>query len=207
MLVTAIIPISLIGFGLMLYNYLRFDNPFEFGLHYQLVRNQQHKMPHLFNLKYLWFNFRVYFLVPVRWNILIPFFMEGGEVPPVPAGHLGVESTLGVLPSIPFVWMALALPLAWQKRPADERLVLRFFMAAMVVFFGISALTICLYAGACVRYQVEFVPMLVLLAVGGVLSLERALNTKPQWRTVARCGWIAILFFSVAVNLFLSYEI
>ena len=29
-------PILLIGLGLMLYNALRFDNPFEFGLHYQL---------------------------------------------------------------------------------------------------------------------------------------------------------------------------
>ena len=29
-------PITLVGLGLMLYNFLRFDNPLEFGLHYQL---------------------------------------------------------------------------------------------------------------------------------------------------------------------------
>ena len=29
-------PITCIGLGLMLYNTLRFDNPLEFGMHYQL---------------------------------------------------------------------------------------------------------------------------------------------------------------------------
>ena len=40
LLVAAIVPITLIGLGLMLYNDLRFDNPFEFGMHYQLARKQ-----------------------------------------------------------------------------------------------------------------------------------------------------------------------
>ena len=34
-------PIVLIGLGLMLYNVLRFDNPFEFGWHYQLSGQRQ----------------------------------------------------------------------------------------------------------------------------------------------------------------------
>ena len=36
LLVAAVGPVMLIGLGLMLYNTLRFDNPFEFGWHYQL---------------------------------------------------------------------------------------------------------------------------------------------------------------------------
>ena len=39
LLMAAIIPITLIGLGLMLYNELRFDNPFEFGQRYQLARS------------------------------------------------------------------------------------------------------------------------------------------------------------------------
>ena len=36
-LMAATVPIPLIGLGLMLYNALRFDNPFEFGMRYQLA--------------------------------------------------------------------------------------------------------------------------------------------------------------------------
>ena len=37
LLIAAIAPITLIGLGLMLYNAMRFDSPFEFGQHYQLA--------------------------------------------------------------------------------------------------------------------------------------------------------------------------
>jgi len=200
-LLAAIIPISFIGSGLLLYNYLRFDNPFEFGLHYQMSSIKESDLKHLFGLKYLWFNVRVYFLEPVRWNIFLPFFMEGIEVPRAPAGQLGAENPFGILSNIPLVWMVLAVPLAWRERTADERSTLRFFSAALAMFFAISAITICLFAGACVRYQVDFVPVLMLLAVCGILGLERALATRPGWYNAARCGWVAALLFSVMVNL------
>jgi tetratricopeptide (TPR) repeat protein len=206
LLAAAVVPISLVGFGLMLYNYLRFDSPFEFGLRYQMVENQQHKMPHMLNLNYFWFNFRVYFLQPIHWISSFPF-MEGIKVPPAPAGQLGVEDPFGVLSNIPFVWLALAAPLAWQKRTPGESLALRLFIAALAMFFGISALMICLYPGACVRYEVDFVPALVLLAVCGVLGLECTLATKSRRRSAARWAWITALIFSVAINLLASIRL
>jgi hypothetical protein len=61
MLAAAVVPTVLIGLGLMLYNVLRFDNPFEFGLHYHLT-NYRNNTAQLFSLHYLWVNFRFYFL-------------------------------------------------------------------------------------------------------------------------------------------------
>ena len=77
----------LIGLGLMLYNALRFDNPFEFGWHYQLAAARQDTRQ-FFSLHYLWFNFRVYFLEPARWSGRFPFVHEIA-VPPLPPGHHG----------------------------------------------------------------------------------------------------------------------
>ena len=71
-LMAAIGPIILIGLGLMLYNALRFDNPFEFGVRYQLAGERQ-VTRQFFSLRYLWFNFRVYFLEPARWSGRFPF--------------------------------------------------------------------------------------------------------------------------------------
>lgn len=205
MLAAVVLPIAFIGLGLILYNYLRFDNPLEFGLHYQLVANQQHKMAQMLSLKYFWFNFRVYFLQPIHWSASFPF-VEGIKVPPAPAGQLGVEDPFGVLPNIPLVWLALAAPLAWQNRAPAERLTLRWLILAMAMVSGTSALIICLFAGACVRYQVDFVPVAVVLAGCGIFGLERTLAAKPNWRFVVRSVWISALFLSVTVNLLMSFE-
>jgi Tfp pilus assembly protein PilF len=203
LLAAAVVPISLIGFGLMLYNYLRFDNPLDFGMSYALAGLKERTLSHMFGLKYFWFNFRVYFLQPLRWHGSFPF-VNDIRVPPAPAGQLSVENPFGVLTNLPLVWMAAAAPLAWQGRTPGEHSVLRLFIAALATLFGIFALTICLYTCAGLRYQVDFVPVLVLLAVCGVLGLERTLEAKPRWRGVARWAWITTLFVSVAVSLLVS---
>jgi Tfp pilus assembly protein PilF len=203
MLAAATIPISLIGFGLLLYNYRRFGNPFEFGMYYAITGVKERALPQMFSLEYLWFNFRVYFLQPLQWCGSFPF-VQGIEVPPVPAGQMWVENPLGVLANIPFVLLALAVPLVWRERAPAARSTLRWLVLAVMVLCGILALTICLYACACLRYQVDFVPALVLLAVCGVLGLERSQVAKARWHGLARWAWIAALVFSVTVSLLVS---
>jgi tetratricopeptide (TPR) repeat protein len=205
-------PIALIGLGLMLYNALRFGNPLEFGVRHTLAGDRQSTVQH-FSLRYLWLNFRVYFLEPGRWNGRFPF-VHDITVPPLPAGHGRVEHAFGVLTNNPLVWLALAVPLAWRRRSAPARSRLCEFLAAVAVLFGTGALTLGLYYYAAVRYEVEFLPALMLLAVIGILSLERALvptsergqTCQPGWRPVARWGWGLLLGFSVAFNLLASIE-
>jgi hypothetical protein len=205
MLAAALVPISFVGFGLMLYNYLRFHNPLEFGQHYQLGGTNESALRHLFSPRYVWFNFQVYFLRPVHWTGFFPF-VDGIKAPPSPAGQIGVDGPFGVLINLPFTWTALVVPLAWQKRAPGGLPVLRTFLAALAFFFVISALNACFFAGACMRYQVEFVPGLALLAMGGFFGWDRALAANPKWRNAVRCGWIAALFFSVMISLLLTVQ-
>jgi tetratricopeptide (TPR) repeat protein len=211
-LLAATVPIALIGQGLMLYNALRFDSPFEFGLRYQLA-GDPHLTRQFFSLRYLWFNFRVYFLEPARWSGQFPF-VHDITVPQLPAGHGGVEHAFGVLTNIPLVWLALAMPLGWRERSAEAHSVLCGFLGAVTMLLGIAALTLGLYYNVGGRYNLDFLPALVLLAVVGVLSLERALAPtsesgladRPIRRRAARCGWSLLLGFSVAFNLLASVE-
>ena len=69
---------------------------------------------------------------------------------------------------------------------------------ATVLLFGICALAVGLYWSAVIRYEVDFLLALVLLAVIGVLSLERTLADRPVRRRAARWGWGLMLGFSVA---------
>jgi tetratricopeptide (TPR) repeat protein len=198
-------PIVLIGLGLMLYNARRFDSPFEFGQHYQLAGGEQQVTLQNFNLRFLWFNFRVYFLEPARWGTHFPF-VQRTVAPPLPLGYTNVEGTYGILTNFPLVWLALAAPLAWRNRPDQTGSILRWFVIAAALLFGIYALTLGLFCGACFRYEVDFLPASMLLAVVGILGLDRALADRPAWRRTVRWVWGLLLSFSVVFNLLASVE-
>jgi len=197
-------PITCIGLGLMLYNTLRFDNPLEFGVRYQLAGVGAAPSGHdLWSLHYLGFNSWVYFLGPVRWGARFPFVRDI-KLPPLPAGYGGVEHPFGVLTNIPLIWLAVAAPLAWRGRSADVRCILRGFLAALALVFVTRALTLGFFWGATERYEWEFCPVLVLLAVVGILGLERILAGWPTWRRAVRWAWGLFLAFSLAFNLLAS---
>jgi tetratricopeptide (TPR) repeat protein len=199
-------PMITIGLGLMLYNYLRFDNPLEFGQRYQLAGDRQAAVRH-FDLGYLWFNFRLYFLAPMKWERAFPF-VSSMAAPLPPPGHVVVdEHPLGLLTSVPLVWLALAVPLAWRARTAETRSLLRAFMAAAALLFVSSAVVICLFYTTSNRYEVDFAPGLVFLAVVGILAIERsAAGWRPAWRLAVRAAWSAMLAVSIAINLLASLD-
>jgi tetratricopeptide (TPR) repeat protein len=187
-LMAAIGPIFLIGVGLMMYNALRFDSPFEFGLRYQLSPHPLAKMQ-LFGLHYLSSNSWVYLLKPVEWSKYFPFVSDP------------VQSAYGVLTNIPLAWLALTVPLAWRNRWREAETPLRWFVLATTLWLGINALIVSLYFYVALRFVLEFLPALALLAVIGILQAERLLANRPIWRRATRCGWGALLGFSVALNL------
>jgi cytochrome c-type biogenesis protein CcmH/NrfG len=206
LLVAAVGPVMLIGLGLMLYNTLRFDSPFEFGWHYQLTSYGQNAARQ-FSLHYLWFNFRFNFLEPMQWSGHFPFF-QAFPPSPLPSGYDGVgEPYGGILSNYPVVWLSLAAPLVWRARPVEAVSVLRWFLATVFLLFVACALTLCLFFAASSSYESDYLPALMLLAVIGILGLERALVGSPVWRRIARWGWCLLLAYSVAFNILASVDV
>jgi len=206
LLLAAVGPVMLVGLGLMVYNALRFDSPFEFGWHYQLNGDYRPTTAHQLSLHYLWFNFRFYFLEPMRWNGRFPF-LQAIPPPPLPSGYDGVgDPYAGILCNYPLSWVALAAPLAWRGRPAGEASALRWFVTAVFLLFIICALTLCLFFAAGSRYELDFLPALVLLTATGILGLERAWAAWPVWRRIARWGWCLLLAYSIVFNLLTCVE-
>jgi tetratricopeptide (TPR) repeat protein len=204
-LIAVVGPIAIIGCGLMLYNKLRFDSPFEFGLRYALSPDADLKSAsQRFGLQYLWFHVRVYFLAAPGWYRGFPF-VHDVALPPLPRGHGDIEHPFGILTNIPILCLALAVPLAWRDRSEEVRSTLSRFLMSVVILFGINAVTLALFFSASIRYEMEFLPALALLAVVGILSLERALAGCVAWRGTARCVWILLLSFSIAFNLSVSF--
>ncbi len=192
-------PLVLCGLALMVYNALRFGSPFEFGERYQLAGDRQDLAQH-FSLRYLWFNVCVYFLEPAWRTAHFPF-VGTIATPALPAGHFPIEDPYGALTNIPLLWLAAAAPLAWRGRPAEARVPLAGFLGAVALGFATSAALLCLFYGTCSRYEVEFLPELMLLAVVGSLGIERALAGRPGARRAWRIAGGLLLAASVGFNL------
>lgn len=204
-LVPAIIPIALAGLELMLYNVRRFGNPFEFGWHYELT-DIQNTTTRQFSLSYAWFNFRFYFLGPMRWSVHFPF-LKMVVLSPTPPGYGGTEMPYsGILTHCPIAWFALAAPLALRGVAGKDVSPLRWFAAALGVLFLACALTICLFFAGSSRYEFDFLPYLILLAVIGFFGLERALEHSIGWRGMARVTGCLLLVYSVFFNAMASVK-
>ncbi len=199
-LAAALGPLLLIGMGLMLYNVLRFGNPFEFGCSYMLT-DVQIAATHQFSPHYLWFNFCFYFLEPMHWSRHFPFF-QSMQLQSVPAGYdaAGLDSARGIFGDFPVVWLALAAPLAWKLPPRNIFSTLRWFITAVLLLFVACATTLCLFQTARNRYELDFLPAFMLLAVIGIFCLERALAGRRFWRGAVRLGWCLLLVCTVAFN-------
>jgi hypothetical protein len=207
MLAAATMPISLVGIGLMAYNYMRFDSPFEFGSNYQLAGSTYHKLSHMFGINFVWFNFQTYFTAFLRWNGQFPYVVHIA-LPPIPAGKVSEDGApFGVLTNLPFALLIVGLPFAWEKRKSDEGLPLRFFVAAIAILTFFLALSDCLYAGSSFRYQVDFVPELMMLAACGVFGFERALAQRPSLRVFMRGIFTLALAVSLAVCTLVGYAV
>jgi tetratricopeptide (TPR) repeat protein len=159
-----------------------------------------------FSLSYLWYNFRFYFLEPMKWGGHFPF-LKTVIPPPSPAGFWGVGAPYsGIMLNYPVVWLALAVPLAWRGRAMEESSALRWFVAVVFLLFLICALTMCLFFAASSRYQLEFLPALMLLAMIGIFGLEHALAGSPVWRCIARGSWCLLMAYSVAFGILAGVE-
>jgi tetratricopeptide (TPR) repeat protein len=166
---------------------------------------KRHVTRQCFGLDYFWYNLRVYFLEPARWGGRFPFVHEI-TMPPEPTAYAESDRPFGVLTNIPLVWLALAVPLAWRNRPGPASSSLRWFVAAVALQFGIYAVTLGFYFSASFRYEADFLPALLMLAVVGVFGLERALADRPLHRRAVHWGWVLLAGFSVAFNLLVSTE-
>jgi len=197
-------PLALCGAGVGLYNALRFGDPFDFGMRYQMAGVYVARL-HAFSPSYVWTNLGFYLFQGVRWSSIFPFTHEpllGPLRAHLPLNHGGVEQISGALLNAPILWAAGAVPALVWLRHRDRRLLLACLSAAWVALS--SLLTLSFFFGACSRYQFEFVPELALLASVGVMEIESA--PAARLRAIARCAWIPALVISSAFPVLYAIE-
>lgn len=157
--------------AVLAHNLARFGNPLEFGQDYQLSGVYESRVRH-FSPAYVAHNAYLYYFHPGAWSLRFPF-VATSPVAGGPPGYLGnwSEAICGLAVTFPFVWMALALPLA--LRTGDEEGKLRGIVGSIASFYLVMCLVVLGYFVATERYLADFAPALGLLALCGWLGLER----------------------------------
>lgn len=199
----ALIPLSVIGGSLLLYNYARFSNPLEFGLHYQLtympMANYEacacRSVPEAFRLvNNLW----LYVFAPPYLGGSFPYVdLTGHRLDPAVSFSSVSEEVGGLAPMLPLAIFGSALALFAGVRRAPLEIGTR--AASLIVAAGwvaLVALSSCWYVTA--RYQVDF---MLLIATGSVVLVDRMLQTSAH-RGLA----IAIACYSIILGGMLGFE-
>jgi hypothetical protein len=162
----ACLPLVVVATGLLAYNWARFGNPLELGLKYQFSTWNQIEKAH-FRPAFIPFNAFLYFLAPPQWGRYFPF-VHPIAFPRLPAGYYGYEYVYGALVVCPVVlWGALVPALASRAGPP-----LRAFAVFVLAIAVATTLVILTFDTAAARYETDFLPWWVLLALLGWALLE-----------------------------------
>jgi hypothetical protein len=196
-------PFGTVCAALLAYNYARFGNPLEFGMHYQLTGTYEAAVKH-FSAAYVGFNAFVYYLAPAQWSRYFPF-IEPIRLPPAPAGYQTSEYVCGLLATTPFCLAAFLAPLALIRRDGAGRARLGGFLGSLAALYAALAFLLLFFVTSAARYMVDFVPSLMLLACIGLLSVER-LAWAPRVRRPAMAVGSAAALLSVFACTMLNFQ-
>ena len=188
--------LGVICFGVLFYNYLRFSSFLDFGYHY-LLQDPVSDLKHYWSASHFWFNVRNYYTSPIEWSRYFPFITTG-PFPDWPKSFYGVADLYGILKYIPIVWFLLAAPMAWRRRLEVGSPV--FGVAWGIVFLAyLGPGVLLLFTGtAFPRYEVDFLPALVLAATLGACALDQAVVSRWARRAV-RSVWCLAAAISVGI--------
>jgi hypothetical protein len=201
------IPVGMIAAILLLYNYLRFDSPFEFGILLSLHGSTwfaDHVVNgpngHTFNtIGAIWVNLPVYFFsIPnAQWHY--PWFPYNGPFLRWPS--LEQDQVLVVPPMAP-VWLvapASLLAFAWPLPVFRQVPPVARSYGSMLLIGGLASLTLLLTSRiAEMRYLADVLPMLSILAALVVMQVAIRVRSRRVRRgilTAAVAGWAVSLAF------------
>ena len=202
-ILAALIPIGLIGAGLMWYNFMRFGDVLEFGQRYQL-KSDGVGYDGNFSTKYLFHHFRIYFLKPWSWGSDFPF-VQPPAIPPMPGDTVAVDSFVALIPSVPFLLLAAFVPFTLPAESTARR-TLVWLTTTLLGLAVCASMLFCFFYGVCVRYDIDFMPGWAVLAGIGLLGLEAKVREAVWPKLALRALWGALLIYSLTFTLLATVE-
>lgn len=209
------LPLCIIVSLLCIYNYLRFDNIFEFGLTYQLVDGPIEHRNNRWNVFNVMYNAYLYFLLPILPDHIFPFFhlndQSNWNTTPSYLNHIiqyyGPEPIMGIISNMPTV-LGIILFIKFvitKKIKRDNHNIFIVLMCLLLVPSVINILLLLLYSSASMRYLIDFLPYVLLLSIVGWLAYLEKISKDNFFYRMSVYFFFGILFcWGIFVNFGIS---
>lgn len=201
-LITAFaLPLILGAIGYAWYNYARFDSVTEFGLRYQLTSyNLSASLDETFSLAYVPFNLYKTLFNPLEWRKTFPFlFPTRWAGPSWMQGNfqdfylLLAEGITGIFVGSPFMVFGF---LAGLNKDRNFRWILICLTgSSLLTFFALQ-----IFFFTTMRYMLDLVPALSLLAVIGFWQGFSLLKTRPIARSSLAVLGLVLCIYTIAIS-------
>ena len=190
----ATVPVTACVFVVLLLNFARFDDPFEFGVRYQL--NDDPIGSSLFALRHVPFGVGMYLFAPPVTTDYFPFLLPSAA-DSLPVASREVEDVFGLLPLLPLLWVsAFSLP---ALRVAGLKRLVVIVVAGFAAILGLLSM----YLAVTVRYEMELASLLAVLAAIGLLVVVDRWRGNAAWRRLAYSVW-SVMLVATLVTTFLA---
>ena len=166
------VPVVLGAVGLMIYNYMRFSSPFEFGFTYQLTVSEA--AANTLTLAYIPAAIYHYFLQMPAYNSQFPYIDINWTGLPVYPRYTFVFCSVGAF-AFPASWGIFLLPAVDKKKDKFKTaFILTLFFSALLLSF----VDMC-KAGVLYRYTADIMTPLLLVALITIFEIINMLEKAP----------------------------
>ena len=201
--ISTLLPFLLCCFLVLFHNYIRFDNPLEFGTKYQLAG---YKIVDGFNIENAHTSLYCLFLSSPKIFSSFPFIEP--KIPSVPIAFKPkstfiVEAMVGILPGNPFILLIFFIPLIYliyKIRFQDvnlNKVKFPIFEFTMILVPAILHILIILTrSGIGLRYLADFSTLLILVAI---IMWFYFIEIIPSLKTKSLINYSALIFATLSI--------
>ncbi len=176
--VAVAMPMLIVGAGLALYNYVRFDNPFELGLGYQLTSFSDASVHRTVTTGLACLG--EFLFLPPRVTAEAPFLLlrRVNPLPGRPGPALWTEGMAGLFPAAPLSVLGFLFPWLWRRwktAGGDERvewILHSIYGSGVLILVSLAALGWVLG-----RYLIDFAP---LISLESAVLLAALVNSRKR---------------------------
>lgn len=189
------IPYLIVGILLMIYNYVRFDNPFEFGARYQLTVNNMNELgSRIFTIPMVIFcNF---FNIPV-FGADFPFILNNNNILNF-YGYYYIENMLGGLFLLVPICLFCFYVVKANKKIENKNL--KILINSLIIVGLIIAIISGMMGGSNQRYLIDYAWMFILAGILIFSSLYNILKSKEAKLILQKIlGIITVYTFIVGI--------
>ena len=208
-----VLPYIICMLCLFVYNYVRFDNPFETGLSWQLIGSHPHKIE-AFSFKYLLPGIYLNLFEPPKFDFYLPFIHLQNAVPLflLPQKMYVVEKISGLVTTIPFVGLMIFFLLIYllvqfclrkgKRKELSDFPILESLIILIPALINLSVLFF--HVMVTVRYVIDYVPYIVLFSC--VLWFYFYTRLKGKVRLVFNLMSVGLALISIIFGIALGTE-